>query len=247
MKRLLLAIGLPAMLACSLAPGLASSHEAHDNGDPGGRPPQTLGKVAFPTSCDPKVQAQFERGVALLHSFWFGEGLKAFTAVAEQDPGCAIAYWGIALNRLLNPFNGEAAATFVKQGQGAIEKARAIGAKTERERDYIEAATLLYTDVGAKRWTDRAVAYEQAMAQVVRKYPDDVEAKVFYALALNFAADLKDQTYAKQLKAAALLETLLPSHPDHPGIAHFLIHSYDYPPLAEKGLAAARRYASIPP
>ena len=247
MKRLLLAIGLPAMLACSLAPGLASSHEAHDHGDPGGRPPETLGKVTFPTSCDPKVQGQFERGIALLDSFWFAEGLKAFTAVAEQDPGCAIAYWGIAINRLLNPFNGEAAPTFVKQGQAAIDKARAIGAKTQRERDYIEAAALLYTDVGTKRWTDRAVAYEQAMAQVVGKYPDDIEAKVFYALALNFAADLKDQTYGKQLKAAALLEPLLPSHPDHPGIAHFLIHSYDYPPLAEKGLAAARRYASIAP
>ena len=244
MKRLLFAIGLPAMLACSLAPGLASSHEAHDHG---GRAAETLGKVSFPTSCDPKVQGQFERGVALLHSFWFAEGLKAFTAVAEQDPGCAIAYWGIAINRLLNPFNGEAAATFVKQGQGAIEKARAIGAKTQRERDYIEAAALLYTDAGTKRWTDRAVAYEQAMARVVETYPDDVEAKVFYALALNVAADLKDQTYAKQLKAAALLEPLLPSHPDHPGIAHFLIHSYDYPPLAEKGLAAARRYASIAP
>jgi len=247
MKRIIDAIGLPAMLACLLAPGLASSHEAYDHGDSGAQPPRILGKVSFPTSCDPKVQGEIERGVALLHSFWFAEGLKTFTSVAEQDPGCAIAQWGIAINRLLNPFNGEAGATFVKRGQAAIEKARAIGAKTQRERDYIEAAALLYTDVGTKRWTDRAVAYEQAMARVVQNYPDDVEAKVFYALALNFAADLKDQTYAKQLKAAALLESLLPSHPDHPGIAHFLIHSYDYPPLAPKGLAAARRYASIAP
>jgi hypothetical protein len=235
------------MLACSLAAGPALSHEPHVHGDGGGRPPEMLGKVSFPTSCDPAVQGQFERGVALLHSFWFAEGLKAFTAVAEQDAGCAMAHWGIALNRLLNPFNGEAAPSFLKQGQAAIEKARAIGGKTERERDYVEAAALLYTDIGSRRWTERAVAYEQAMAQVVAKYPDDVEAKVFYALALNFAADLEDQTHAKQLKAAALLEPLLPSHPDHPGIAHFLIHSYDYPSLAEKGLAAARRYASIAP
>jgi tetratricopeptide (TPR) repeat protein len=235
------------MLACSLAAGPALSHEPHVHGDGGGRPPEMLGKVSFPTSCDPAVQGQFERGVALLHSFWFAEGLKAFTAVAEQDSGCAMAHWGIALNRLLNPFNGEAAPSFLKQGQAAIEKARAIGGKTERERDYVEAAALLYTDIGSRRWTERAVAYEQAMAQVVAKYPDDVEAKVFYALALNFAADLEDQTHAKQLKAAALLEPLLPSHPDHPGIAHFLIHSYDYPSLAEKGLAAARRYASIAP
>ena len=117
-----------------------------------------------------------------------------------------MAYWGIAINRLLNPFNGEAAPNFVKAGQAAVEKAKAVGAKTQRERDYIEAVALLYTDVGTKRWPERAVAYEQAMAQVVAKYPADVEAKIFYALALNFAADLNDQTYAKPLKAAQLLE-----------------------------------------
>jgi hypothetical protein len=234
-------------LAFSTTAGATLAHEGHDHGIPGGRPPETLGKVTFPTSCDRSVQPLFERGVALLQSFWFGEGLKAFTAVAERDPACAMAYWGIAINRLLNPFNGEAAPNFVKQGEAAIEKARAIGAKTERERDYIEAAALLYTDVGARRWPERAVAYEQAMARLVAKYPEDVEAKVFYALALNFAADLNDQTYAKPLKAARLLEPLLPAYPDHPGVAHFLIHSYDFPPLAEKGLAAARRYASIAP
>ena len=229
----------------ALAIPFAHAHDEH--GDSRGRPPEQLGKVSFPTSCDPQVQAQFERGVALLHSFWFPEGLKAFGAVAEQDPSCGMAYWGIAINRLLNPFNGEAAASFVKQGQAAIDKARAVSAKTQRERDYIAAAALLYTDVGTKRWRERAIAYEQAMARVVESYPDDVEAKVFYALALNFAADLNDQTYAKPLKAAQILEPLLPAHPDHPGVAHFLIHSYDFPPLAEKGLAAARRYANIAP
>jgi hypothetical protein len=225
--------------------GSAAAHEGHDNTS--GRPPEQLGKVSFPTSCDPKTQAQFERGVSLLHSFWFGEGLKAFTAVAEQDPGCAMAYWGIAINRLLNPFNGEAAPQFVKQGHAAIVKAREVGAKTQRERDYIDAAARLYTDIETKRWRERAVAYEEAMARVVATYPDDVEAKVFYALALNFATDLGDQTYAKPLKAAQLLEPLLPKYPDHPGIAHFLIHSYDFPPLAQKGLSAARRYAEIAP
>src|SRR5689334_2830255 len=221
MKRLILIFAAALVFGSSLMP--IAAHEAHDHGTPGGRAPETLGKVTFPTSCSPAVQPQFERGVALLHSFWFGEGLKAFTAVAERDPGCAMAYWGIAINRLLNPFNGEAAANFVKAGQEAIEKARALGAKTQRERDYIEAAALLYTDVGTKRWPERTVAYEEAMAKVVERYPADVEAKIFYALALNFAADLSDQTYAKQLKAAALLESLLPAHPDHPGIAHFLI------------------------
>jgi hypothetical protein len=234
-------------LALSLPPpaGAGQSHAGHDHA--GGRPPEQLGRVSFPTSCDARVQAQFERGVALLHSFWFGEGLKAFTAIAEQDPGCAMAYWGIALNRLLNPFTGEAAPNFVNQGRAAIEKAKAIGAKTERERDYIDAAALLYADIGAKRWAERAVAYEEAMARLVAKYPQDIEAKVFYTLALNFAADLNDQTYAKLLKAARLLEPLLDAYPDHPGVAHFLIHSYDFPPLAEKGLAAARRYARIAP
>ena len=243
MKRLLLVLALVGAMPC---PAAAHSPD-HDHGAPGGRPAETLGKVSFPTSCDPAVQAQFERGVALLHSFWFPEGLKAFTAVAERDPGCGMAWWGIAINRLLNPFNGEAAPAFVKEGQAAIEKARAIGAKTQRERDYIEAAALLYTDVGAKRWRERAIAYEEAMARVVERYPSDVEAKVFYALALNFAADLTDQSYARPLKAAQLLEPLLTTYPEHPGVAHFLIHSYDFPPLAEKGLAAARRYASIAP
>ncbi|MGZ5095748.1 MAG: hypothetical protein ACXWCP_21800 [Burkholderiales bacterium] len=247
MKRLFIVFGVAVVLGLPLTPAAAQSHDAHDHATPGGRPPETLGKVSFPTSCSATVQVQFERGVALLHSFWFGEGLKAFTAVTEQDPTCAIAYWGIAINRLLNPFNGEAAPNFIKQGQEAIEKARTLGAKTQRERDYIEAAALLYTDVGAKRWPERAVAYEEAMALLVEKYPKDVEAKIFYALALNFAADLSDQTYAKPLKAAQLLEPLLAANPDHPGIAHFLIHSYDFPPLAEKGLAAARRYASIAP
>ena len=247
MKRLISTFGLGLALSSPLAASGGQSHDAHDHTASGGRPPEQLGKVSFPTSCDPGVQAQFERGVALLHSFWFGEGLKAFTAVAEQDPACAMAHWGIAINRLLNPFGGEPAASFLKQGQAAIEKAKAIGAKTQRERDYIDAAAVLFTDVGSKRWSERAVAYEEAMARLVAKYPDDVEAKVFYALALNFAADLNDQTYAKPLKAAQLLEPLLPKHPDHPGIAHFLIHSYDFPPLAEKGLAAARAYAKIAP
>jgi hypothetical protein len=224
---------------------LAAGHE--DHGAPRGPRAERLGKVSFPTSCDPKVQAQFERGVALLHSFWFSEGHAAFKAVAEQDPTCAMAYWGIAINRLLNPFNGEAAPRFVKEGQAAIQQAKTIGAKTGRERDYIDAASILYADLDSKRWRERAIAYEEAMARLVEKHPEDLEAKVFYSLALNFAADLNDQSYAKPLKAAQLLEPLMVAHPDHPGIAHFLIHSYDFPPLAEKGLAAARRYAQIAP
>jgi hypothetical protein len=247
MKRVICTVGVSLALSAPFAATNGQSHDAHDHAVPGGPVPVQLGKVSFPTSCDPKVQTQFEHGVALLHSFWFGSGFKAFTAVAEQDPGCAMAHWGIAINRLLNPFVGEAAPSFLTQGSEAIEKAKAIGAKTQRERDYIDAAALLYGDIGTKRWPERAIAYEQAMARLVEKYPRDVEAKVFYALALNFAADPNDQTYAKPLKAAQLLEPLVDAYPDHPGIAHFLIHSYDFPPLAEKGLAAARRYARIAP
>ncbi len=231
-------------LLLMLAAPLAAAHDDH-SGSRGAT--ETLGKVSFPTSCDPGVQAQFERGVALLHSFWFPEGLKAFKAVAEADPSCAMAYWGMAINRMLNPFNGEPAPAFVEEGRAAIEKAQALGAKTERERDYIAAAAVLYADVGTKPWRERAAAYEQAMSRLAETYPADVEAKVFHALALNFTADLNDQTYARPLRAARLLEPLLAAHPDHPGIAHYLIHSYDFPPLAEKGLAAARRYAAIAP
>src|SRR5690606_13516620 len=144
-------------------------------------------------------------------------------------------------------FNGEPAPAFVEEGRAAIEKAQAVGARSERERDYIAAAALLYADVGTTAWKERASAYERAMGRLVEKYPSDVEAKVFHALALNFTADLTDQTYARPLRAAQLLEPLLAAHPDHPGIAHFLIHSYDFPPLAGKGLAAARRYAAIAP
>jgi hypothetical protein len=247
MTRLICLFLLGIALSSRLAATAAQPHEAHDHAAVAGRPPEQLGKVSFPTSCDAKVQAQFERGVALLHSFWFSEGLKVFTAIAEQDPDCAMAHWAIAINRLLNPFTGEAAPAFLRQGQAAIEKAKAIGARTQRERDYIDAAALLYADAGSRRWAERAIAYEEAMERLVARYPEDVEAKVFYALALNFAADLNDQTYAKPLKAARLLEPLLPKYPDHPGIVHFLIHSYDFPPLAEKGLAAARAYARIAP
>src|SRR5262249_13928472 len=137
MKRLLFGLALVCLMSAARAAD-------HDHEHPGGKSPEKLGKVSFPTSCAPAVQAQFERGVALLHSFWFPEGFKALTAVAEQAPACAMAYWGIALNRLLNPFNGEAGADFVKQGQAAIEKARSLGAKTQRERDYIDAAAILY-------------------------------------------------------------------------------------------------------
>jgi tetratricopeptide (TPR) repeat protein len=218
--------------------GMAQSPEAAGS--------EKLGKVSFPTSCDPKVQAQFERGVALLHSFSVQVGRKVFEDVLKADPSCAIAYWGIGVNRLLNPFGGQPPENVLLDGRAAVDKGKAIGAKTQRERDYIEAIGVLYGH-GMAPWRSRVLTYEKAMERLAQRYPDDPEASIFYALALNIAADLSDQTYAKQLKAAAVLELIFATQPDHPGVAHYLIHSYDYPPIAEKGLPAARRYASIAP
>jgi hypothetical protein len=211
-----------------------------------GRPPEQLGSVHFPTSCDPKVQPRFERGVALLHSFWFPEGRKAFLEVLADDPSCAIAYWGLGVNRLLNPFGGQPVENVLLEGQAALEKGLATPAKTQRERDYIEAIAAFYGRDRAP-WRERALRYEKAMEALAQRYPDDKEAAIFYALALNIAADLNDKTYARQLKAAAILEPIFAAQPDHPGVAHYLIHSYDYPPIASKGLAAAKKYAAIAP
>ena len=211
-----------------------------------GKAPEQLGSVSFPTSCDPKVQTRFERGVALLHSFWFPEGRKAFLEVLEADPSCSIAYWGLGINRLLNPFGGQPAEKVLLEGQAAVDKGLAAPAKTQRERDYIEAIAAFYTH-DRMPWRERTVKYEKAMEQLAARYPRDSEAAIFYALALNIAADLSDKTYSRQLKAAALLEPIFAAQPDHPGVAHYLIHSYDYPPIAAKGFAAAQKYAAIAP
>jgi len=233
----------------TLCTGLAVQGAIAHDGDSekaAGRPAEQLGKVNFPTSCDPQAQARFERGVALLHSFWFPEGRKVFLEVLAADPSCAIAYWGIGVNRLLNPFGGQPAESVLLEGQAAVDKGLAMPAKTRRERDYVEAIAALYTHDKAP-WRERVLRYEKAMEQLAQRYPEDREAAIFYALALNVAADPNDKTYARQLKAAAILEPIFARQPDHPGAAHYLIHSYDYPPIAAKGLPAALRYAAIAP
>ena len=206
-----------------------------------------LGKVTFQTSCDPKVQAQFERGVALVHSYWFTQARKSFEAVLQQDPTCAIAYWGIAVDLLGNSHAAPPSPKNAQAAWEALEKARAIGAKTERERDWIEALSAYYRDHDKVPVNTRLLAYTKAMERVTQRFPDDYEAWVFYALTLQASAPKTDKTYANQLKSAAILEKLLPQNPEHPGVAHFLIHAYDYPPLADKGIAASRSYASIAP
>src|SRR5437867_5847267 len=208
---------------------------------------EKLGKVNFPTSCTPAVQQQFERGVAMLHSYWFTEGGKAFRAIQEQDPNCAMAHWGLAVNLLGNTL---AAAPSPKDLQAASEtlaKAQAIGAKTERERDWIAALSAYYRDHDKVSLDDRLIAYTKAMERMTQRYPDDYEARVYHALTLQASASKTDLTYANQRKSAEILEKLYEQNPQHPGVSHYLIHAYDYPPLADKGLPAARRYAGIAP
>jgi hypothetical protein len=209
--------------------------------------PERLGKVNFPTSCAPAEQARFERAVALQHSFWFGEAIKAFTAVAAADASCGIAHWGAAVAYLGNPLAGPPAPRGLQEGTAAVARAKAAGAKTPREQDYIAAIATFYTDADKVDHKTRALAYEKAMEALAQKYPSDLEASIFYALALNVTLNPADKTYANQLKAAAILEKVFAIQPEHPGVAHYLIHSYDFPPIAQKGVPAARRYASIAP
>jgi len=206
-----------------------------------------LGKVSFPTSCASTVQADFDKAVALLHSFWFDAGGKAFAAVAQADPTCAMAHWGTAMIKLGNPLGGLQARKALEEGAEAIQRAKAANPKTPRERGYVEALETFYRDFDTVDHRTRALAYEKAMEQLSQRYPDDREAAIFYALALNMTAVPTDKTYANQLKAAAILEKVFAEQPQHPGVAHYLIHSYDYPPIAARGLNAARRYAAIAP
>ncbi len=224
---------------CALALLSAGIAQAHED--------DKLGKVTFPTSCDPKVQSEFESGVAMLHSYWFNYAGKTFKAVLQKDPGCAMAYWGIALDLLGNSLASAPQAKDAQAAWAALEQARAAGAKTQRERDWIEAISNYFRDHDKVPVDARLAAYNKAMEQITLRYPEDYEAKVFYALTLQASASKSDVTYAAQIKSAALLEQLYEQNPQHPGVSHFLIHAYDYPPLAEKGIAAARRYASIAP
>lgn len=208
---------------------------------------EKLGKVSFPTSCDPKVQAEFERGVAMLHSYWFNYAGKTFRGILQQDPNCVMAYWGIAVDLLGNSLASPPSLKDAQAGSEALEKARAIGAKTPRERDWIEALGAYYRDHDKVPLDTRMDAYNKRMEQLTQRYPNDYEAWVFYALTLQASAPKTDTTYANQLKSAAILEKLYQQNPQHPGVSHFLIHAYDFPPLADQGLPAARRFAGIAP
>ena len=206
---------------------------------------EKLGEVNLPISCSPAAQQQFNRALALQHSFFFPETVKAFTAIAEKEPSCAMAYWGIAISQRPNPLVGPFPGDILKRGWEAIEKARAASQKTEREIAWIEALAAFYQDYPTVPQQKRTANYEAAMARLWARYPDEPEAAIFYALALNEAADPADKTYARQLKAADILERLEAKYPEHPGIPHYIIHSYDYPELAMRGVFAASRCARL--
>jgi tetratricopeptide (TPR) repeat protein len=211
---------------------------------PGG---ERLGTVHFATSCAAAVGGEFDHAIALLHSFEFPDAIAGFRKVLQDDPACGIAQWGIAMSTWGNPFGGLRPPRVLQEGLAAAQKAQSIGAKSDRERAYIAAVLLLYNNADAMDHRARTLAYEQAMEQLHAKYPDDREAAAFYALSVDQTAPPTDKTYANQLKAAAILEQLYTVEPDHPGVTHYLIHSYDVPPLAPRALPYARKYANLAP
>jgi hypothetical protein len=205
-----------------------------------------LGTVHFATSCNPEAQKLFDRGMLYQHSFWYRASQKEFEDVLKADPECGIAYWGVALSLLWNP-HVPTPAKNLTDGAAAIAKAKAVGAKTQRERDYVDALSAMYADFDKVDRGARMQNYTKAMEQLAERYPKDDEAQIHYALALNTSASSADKTYANQLKGAAILEPIAKRQPQHPGVAHYLIHLYDYPAIAAKGIEAARRYAKIAP
>ena len=208
---------------------------------------QELGTVTFLNSCAPAVQAEFQRGVAMLHSYWFGYAGKTFRAVLDRDPSCAMAYWGMALDLLGNSLSYPPSKQNAEAAWRLLEEARGVPVKTDRERAWLDAVRAYFKSHDTVPVAKRLSDYNAEMKKIAAKYPNDTEAQVFYALTLQAAAPKDDLTYASQLKSAELLEKLYAANPQHPGITHYLIHAYDFAPFADKGVAAARRYASIAP
>jgi hypothetical protein len=219
---------------------LVQEHQ-HPNGD-------KLGTVHFATSCNEAAQEDVNRAVALLHSFQFSRAIDGFNLALREDATCGIAYWGIALSDWSNPFAaGMKDKGQLQAGRESTEHGETVGAKTERERAYLAAVSKLYNNYETTPQQARLIAYRDAMLEVAAKYPEDHEAQIFYALAISACEDPADKTFAGRLKAGAILEKLFAEEPDHPGLAHYIIHTYDVPPLAGRALAAARRYSEIAP
>jgi hypothetical protein len=210
---------------------------------------EKLGSVHFPTSCKASVAPTFDRGVALLHSFEFGAAIRAFNDVLAADSTCAMAHWGLAMSWWTNPMTAsQRPAAVLQRGKRASDAAANLGARaSERERGYIAAVAKLFDDTDRLDQAARVSAYERAMKDLVTRQPADTEALIFHALSLAASALPTDKTFAKQLEAGRILESMWASQPNHPGIAHYIIHSYDYPPLAQKARDAAQRYAGVAP
>jgi hypothetical protein len=231
-----------AAVAATLAAGLSTAQPALAQDDVD----QRFGTVHFATSCNDVAQRRFDRGMRYQHSFWYAQAKEIFEDAAKADAECGMAYWGVALTLLNNP-HGPPPTPNLPLGLAAIQKAKAVGAKSQRERDYIDALAVMYVDYDKIDHRTRVQSYLKSMEALAGRYPDDDEAQIAYAITLNVSASPADKTYANQLKGAAILEPLFKRYPQHPGVAHYLIHLYDYPPIAEKGLDAATRYSKIAP
>ena len=231
----------PSTLALALAASPATAqHADHDHGP-------RLGKVSFATSCNPAADAAFKRGLGWLHSFEYAEAARTFAQAAEADPRCGIAHWGVAMS-YYHPLWAPPNAAELEKGRAALAAARSVGARSPRELAYISAIETFYRDSDRLDHKTRALAYSAAMKQLHLAFPDDHEAAVFYALSLVAAGTMdKDPAFAKENEAGAILNRVLASEPDHPGVSHYLIHSFDYPALAGHALPAARRYSGIAP
>src|SRR5262252_7417825 len=233
-----------AATSAALAPASSDEHANMGNVAVEG---MQFGTVNFPVSCSGPAQEHFNRAVGMLHSFFYPETEKEFKRVLEVDPGCAMAYWGIARSQMPNPLVVTFPPGTFERGLEAISKGKELGPKTDRERDWLAAAETYFSEFKTVPYEIRVKRYQGAMQRLAQRYPDDTEASVFYALALLESADMHDKTYANQFEAAKILERLAPTHPNHPGITHYIIHAYDYSELATKGLAAANEYAKIAP
>ncbi|MBL6458212.1 hypothetical protein JMJ55_23015 [Belnapia sp. T6] len=233
-------------LGFALCPAVGQAQQQHGGHAHGGThpAPAALGEVHFPVSCTPEAQAAFDAAMKLQHSFWYEAAQEAFRRVRERDPGCVMSYWGEAMALLVNPFTVTTAAN-LRQGRALLAEAKRIGAKSEREIGLIGALSELYGDENPATHRARLERYEQAMGQLHGRFPDDPEVAIHYALALAMAASPTDKTYTRQLKAAEILEREAARQPQHPGVAHYLIHTYDVPALAQRGLPAAERYAGL--
>ena len=239
--RMRITLFLCVWFACAWAFSSPLSAEEHDH-----PVPEKLGVVKFPTSCSPSAQKDFERAVALLHSFAYSAAEKAFRDVAKADPKCAIAHWGIAMTYFHPLWPPPLPEETVALGRQEIERARQLGG-SDREREFIDALSLIYANADSTPYDDRARRYTEAMGKLAERNPDDAECQIFYALALLATAPPTDATHANQKKAAALLEPLFRKYPQHPGIPHYLIHAYDNVEMAAQGVEAARVYAQIAP